>query len=76
MARRKRKSKPIKFVKKRGGAIKKKKRRNSRRTRKGKINPWLKGAIAAVAPSVVASGYGLAKHLLRNKYAGYTNIYS
>ena len=45
-------------------------------TRKGKISPWVKAGIAAVTPSVLATGYGLIKHLSRNKYAGYSNIYA
>lgn len=50
-------------------------KRGRRTNRKGKINPWVKGAIAAVAPSILATGYGVVKHLLKTN-KGYSNIYA
>jgi len=44
--------------------------------RRGKLNPWVKGAIFAATPSVIATGIGLVKHILRNNKRGYENIYS
>lgn len=57
--------------------LKKSHKRRSRKihVRKGKINPWLKGAIAAVLPSAIAVGIGGVKKLLRTNH-GYSDIYA
>ncbi|WP_438568336.1 hypothetical protein [Cetobacterium sp.] len=54
--------------------LKFKKNKKNKSKRKG-LNKWVKGAIAAIAPSAAAVGYGLIKTLLK-KNTGYEDIYA
>ncbi|MGL5592318.1 MAG: hypothetical protein ACRDDH_00060 [Cetobacterium sp.] len=57
-----------------GLRLKFKKNKKNKSKRKG-LNKWVKGAIAAIAPSAAAVGYGLIKTLLK-KNTGYEDIYA
>lgn len=49
-------------------------KKRTKSKRKG-LNKWVKGALAAVAPSAAAVGIGIIKTLLK-KNTGYSDIYA